>query len=47
MFAVSSADRSLSRTIEVTGAEMHYRLDMAAGGQDLQFDFEATFRRAD
>ncbi len=37
--------RSLTRSIEVKGVEMHYVIEMAAVGQGLQFHLEANLRQ--
>jgi hypothetical protein len=34
--------RSLTRSIDVAAGHMHYIIEMAAVGQDLQFHLEAT-----
>lgn len=38
--------RALTRSIDVAGGEMHYLIEMAAVGQDLQFHLEATLHHA-
>lgn len=37
--------QSLRRTIDVSGDEMRYRVDMSAVGEALQFHLEATLKR--
>jgi len=39
--------RSLTRSIDVADGLMHYVIEMAAVGQDLQFHLEATLHHAD
>lgn len=39
--------RSLTRSIDVADGHMHYVIEMAAVGQDLQFHLEATLHQAD
>jgi len=39
--------RSLTRSIDVADGQMHYVIEMAAVGQNLQFHLEATLHHAD